>query len=41
MAKTLVGKFTFAVPEGHAQAGEKVEKTFDYRQVETEEKLTR
>jgi hypothetical protein len=25
------GKFTFAIPEGHAQAGEKVEKTFDYK----------
>lgn len=34
--KTLVGKFTFAIPDGHAQAGEKIEKTFDYRQVETE-----
>jgi hypothetical protein len=33
--KTLVGKFTFAVPEGHAQAGDKIEKTFDYTQVET------
>lgn len=36
MAKTLVGKFTFAIPEGHPQAGDKVEKTFDYKQVETE-----
>lgn len=34
--KTLVGKFTFAIPEGHPQAGEKVEKTFDYRQAETD-----
>lgn len=34
--KSLVGKFTFAVPEGHAQAGEKIEKTFDYKQVESE-----
>lgn len=34
--KSLVGKFTFAIPEGHAQAGEKVEKTFDYQQVESE-----
>lgn len=38
--KTLVGKFTFAIPEGHAQAGEKIEKTFDYRQVETEAEAT-
>lgn len=29
--ETKVGKFTFAVPEGHAQAGEKMEKTFDYQ----------
>lgn len=34
--KTLVGKFTFAIPEGHPQAGEKIEKTFEYRQCETE-----
>ena len=33
--KSLVAKFTFKVPEGHAQAGEKVEKTFDYSEVET------
>lgn len=25
------GKFTFAIPDGHPQAGEKVEKTFDYK----------
>lgn len=35
--ETKVGKFTFAIPEGHAQAGEKVEKTFEYQQVQTEE----
>lgn len=29
--ETKVGKFSFAVPEGHAQAGEKIEKTFDYQ----------
>jgi len=34
--KSLVGKFTFAVPDGHAQAGEKIEKTFDYKQVDSE-----
>ena len=34
--KTLVGKFTFAIPEGHPQAGEKIEKAFDYSQVENE-----
>jgi hypothetical protein len=25
-----IGKFTFAIPEGHAQEGQKVEKTFEY-----------
>lgn len=34
--KSLVGKFTFAIPEGHPEAGNKVEKTFDYSQVESE-----
>lgn len=34
--KTLVGKFTFAIPEGHPQAGEKIEKAFDYSQVEND-----
>jgi hypothetical protein len=29
---TLVGKFTFKVPDGHPQAGEKVEKTFEYQE---------
>jgi hypothetical protein len=29
--ETKVGKFSFAIPEGHPQAGEKVEKTFDFR----------
>ena len=33
--KTLVGKFSFAVPEGHAQSGEKIEKPFEYKVVET------
>lgn len=32
---TKVGKFSFAVPEGHAQAGEKIEKTFDYQECVT------
>lgn len=36
MAKTNVGKFTFAIPEGHAQAGDKVEKGFEYQVCETE-----
>ena len=29
--ETKVGKFTFSIPERHAQAGEKIEKTFDYQ----------
>ena len=33
--KALVGKFTFSIPEGHPQAGEKVEKTFEYQVCET------
>ena len=33
--KELVGKFTFAVPEGHAEAGKKIEKSFDFKQCET------
>lgn len=33
--KTQVGKFSFAIPEGHAQAGDKIEKTFDYQVCES------
>ena len=28
--ETKVGKFTFTIPEGHPQAGEKLEKPFEY-----------
>jgi hypothetical protein len=35
--ETKVGKFTFAIPDGHAQAGEKVEKTFEYKVCQTED----
>lgn len=35
--KTKVGKFTFAVPEGHAEQGQKKEKSFEYQEVETQE----
>lgn len=38
--ETKVGKFTFAIPEGHPQAGEKIEKSFDYQQVTTEAEAT-
>lgn len=34
--QTKTGKFTFAIPDGHPQAGEKVEKTFDYRQCDND-----
>jgi len=37
MAETKVGKFSFAIPDGHPQAGEKVEKTFEYKVCNTEE----
>jgi len=32
--QTKTGKFTFAIPESHPQAGEKIEKTFDYKLVD-------
>lgn len=38
--KTLVGKFTFAVPEGHAEAGKKIEKAFEYQECENEAEAT-
>ena len=28
--ETKVGKFTFKIPEGHPEAGKKIEKSFDY-----------
>ncbi len=34
--KSLAGKFTFSIPDGHPQAGEKVEKPFEYQSCETE-----
>lgn len=34
--KTSVGKFTFAIPEGHSEAGKKVEKAFEYQVCENE-----
>lgn len=34
--KTLVGKFTFKIPDGHPQAGEKIEKAFEYQECETD-----
>lgn len=35
--ETKVGKFTFTIPDGHPQAGEKVEKTFEYQVCTSEE----
>lgn len=29
--QTKVAKFTFSIPEGHPQAGEKLEKSFEYQ----------
>jgi len=34
--QTKVGKFSFAIPEGHPQAGEKVEKTFEHKVCDNE-----
>jgi deoxyxylulose-5-phosphate synthase len=38
--KTLAGKFTFAVPEGHAEAGKKIEKAFEYQECENDTEAT-
>jgi hypothetical protein len=38
--ETLVGKFTFAIPEGHPQAGDKIEKTFEFRKCNTLDEAT-
>jgi len=34
--QTKVGKFNFSIPEGHAEAGNKLEKSFDYNVCDTE-----
>lgn len=34
--ETKVGKFSFTIPDGHSQAGEKVEKAFDYQVCQNE-----
>ena len=38
--QTKIGKFTFSVPEGHAQAGEKLEKRFEYQVCDNETEAT-
>lgn len=39
--KNLAGKFSFAIPEGHPQAGTKVEKAFEYPQVDTTDEASK
>ena len=34
--KTLVGKFTFKIPENHAEAGNEIEKAFEFQECESE-----
>jgi hypothetical protein len=38
--QTKIGKFTFAIPDGHAQAGEKVEKSFEFKVCDNESEAT-
>lgn len=38
--KTEVGKFSFSVPEGHAEAGKKIEKAFEYSVCENDAEAT-
>lgn len=38
--KLNVGKFTFKVPDTHPEAGTKVEKTFEFQEVENESEAT-
>jgi hypothetical protein len=35
-----VGKFSFSIPEGHPQAGEKLEKSFEYQVCDNETEAT-
>ncbi len=37
MADTLIGKFSFKVPEGHPEAGNTIEKTFEYKKVNSDD----
>lgn len=38
--QTKVGKFSFSIPEGHAQAGEKLEKSFEYQLCDNDSEAT-
>ncbi len=39
--QTKAGKFSFEVPEGHPQQGNKVEKGFEYQEVESDEEAVK
>lgn len=41
MAKELVGKFSFTVPDGHAQAGQTIEKPFTYVEIASNEEAAK
>lgn len=38
--KTEIGKFSFAVPEGHPEQGNKIEKAFEFKVCENETEAT-
>jgi hypothetical protein len=38
--KNEVGKFSFKVPDGHPQAGEKIEKAFEYQVCDSDTEAT-
>jgi hypothetical protein len=38
--ETKVGKFTFTVPEGHAEAGKTIEKPFEYQVTDSDVEAT-
>ena len=38
--QTKTAKFTFAIPEGHPQQGQKIEKTFDYNVCDNDTEAT-
>jgi hypothetical protein len=38
--KTEIAKFTFSIPDGHPQSGEKVEKAFEYKVCENDPEAT-
>lgn len=40
MAKINVAKFNFTIPDTHADAGKKIEKAFEYQELETLEEAT-